>query len=95
MSNKEWLEDLMVIEWLKKVGERTQSNYKERYPKWLNFIGMKPTEQFKKRVKDLQNDNPKERAFFEDKVIEFKNQLVTQNLRASNLMYVNAHSQLF
>jgi hypothetical protein len=39
-----WLEDAFVIEWLSKVGERTQKNYKERYPKWLAFIGMTPSE---------------------------------------------------
>ena len=85
MSNKEWLEDPMVSEWLKKVGKRTQENYKERYPKWLAFIQMSPTAQFKRRVKDLQNDNPKERAFFEEKVIEFKNQLITQNLKPTSV----------
>ena len=30
MSNKEWLSDTYVTEWLSKVGERTQKNYKER-----------------------------------------------------------------
>lgn len=85
-TNKEWLNDAYVKEWLSKVGERTQKNYKERYPKWLNFIGMTPTEQFKKRIKDLQSDNPKERGFFEDKTVEFKNALVTQGLRASSVM---------
>lgn len=85
MANKEWLNDPYVIEWLNKVSERTQKNYKERYPKWLNFIQMSPTEQFQKRIKDLQSTNPKERGFFEDKVIEFKNLLITQNLRASSV----------
>lgn len=82
----DWQEDAFVIEWLSKVGERTQKNYKERYPKWLAFISMTPTEQFKKRVKDLQSTNPKERGYFEDKVIEFKNSLITQNFKASTVM---------
>jgi site-specific recombinase XerD len=81
----DWLEDAFVIEWLSKVGERTQKNYKERFPKWLAFIEMSPTEQFKKRVKDLQSTNPKERGYFEDKVIEFKNSLITQNYKASTV----------
>lgn len=38
-----------------------------------------------KRIKDLQSSNPKERGFFEDKVVEFKNLLVTQNLRPSSV----------
>jgi hypothetical protein len=71
MSNDDWLNDPFVKEWLPKVGARTQKNYKQRYPKWLSFIGMTPTEQFKKMGKDLQSSNPKERGFFEDKVIEF------------------------
>ena len=85
MSNKEWLNDPYAIEWLSKVGKRTQKNYKERYPKWLNFIGMTPTDQFQKRIKDLQSSNPKERGFFEDKVVEFKNLLITQNLKPSSV----------
>ncbi|MCW3995733.1 MAG: site-specific integrase [Candidatus Bathyarchaeota archaeon] len=85
MSNKEWLSDPYVTEWLSKVGDRTQQNYKERFPKWLAFIGMTPTEQFQKRIKDLQSTNPKERGFFEDKVVEFKNALIAQNFKASTI----------
>ncbi len=85
MTNKEWQKDPFVIEWLSKVGKRTQKNYKERYPKWLAFIQMSPTEQFQKRVKDLQSTNPKVRGFFEDKVVEFKNALVAQNYKASTV----------
>lgn len=81
-----WKEEPYVKEWLSKVSERTQKNYRERYPKWLRFINMTPTEQIQKRFKDLQSQNPKERGFFEDKVIEFKNVLVTQNLKASSVM---------
>jgi site-specific recombinase XerD len=81
----DWLNDSFAVEWLKKVGDRTQKNYKERYPKWLSFIGMTPTEQFKKRCKDLQSTNPKERGYFEDKVIEFKNSLIAQNYKASTV----------
>jgi site-specific recombinase XerD len=82
MSANDWLNDSYVKEWLAKIGDRTQKNYKERFPKWLAFIGMSPTEQFKKRCKHLQSDNPKERGFFEDKVIEYKNSMVAQNRKA-------------
>jgi site-specific recombinase XerD len=85
MANLNWLNDTFAKEWLSKVGERTQKNYKERYPKWLAFIGMTPTEQLKKRVKDLQSTNPKERGFFEDKVVEFKNALVEQNYKPATV----------
>lgn len=46
---------------------------------------MTPTEQIQKRFKDLQNNNPKVRGFFEDKTVEFKNVLITQNLKASSV----------
>lgn len=78
-SIAQWKQDPYVTEWLSKVGERTQKNYKERYPKWFAFIGMSPSDQFKKRCSDLQSDNPKQRGFFEDKVIEYKNSMVAQN----------------
>jgi site-specific recombinase XerD len=81
-----WKEDPYVKEWLGKVAERTAENYLQRFPRWLAFIEMSPTEQFKKRIKDLQSANPKERGFFEDKVVEFKNALVTQNLKATSVM---------
>src|SRR3972149_244007 len=81
----EWEKEPYVKEWLSKVSERTQKNYKERFPKWLTFIGMTPSAQIQKRFLDLQSQNPKERGFFEDKVVEFKNALITQNLRASSV----------
>jgi len=85
MANNGWKEEPYVKEWLSKVSERTQKNYKERFPKWLAFICLTPTEQIQKRFKDLQSTNPKERGFFEDKVVEFKNSLVTQNYKASTI----------
>src|SRR3990170_5504422 len=81
----EWEKEPYVIEWLSKVSERTQKNYRERFPKWLAFIGMSPSAQIQRRFKDLHSDNPKERGFFEDKVVEFKNALIAQNLRASSV----------
>ena len=81
----EWEKEPYVIEWLNKVSERTQKNYRERFPKWLTFVGMTPTEQIQRRFKDLQSQNPKERGFFEDKTVEFKNALITQNLRPSSV----------
>jgi site-specific recombinase XerD len=78
-SIAQWKQDPYVTEWLSKVGERTQKNYKARYQKWFAFIGMSPSDQFKKRCSDLQSDNPKERGFFEDKLVEYKNSMVAQN----------------
>jgi site-specific recombinase XerD len=85
-AKAEWRKDPYAEEWLSKVAKRTAQNYSERFPKWLAFIGMSPTEQFKKRIADLQSTNPKERGFFEDKVVEFKNALVTQGLMPNSVM---------
>lgn len=80
-----WKDDPYVLEWLKKVGATTRSNYIERFPRWLRFIQMSPTDQIQKRFRDLQSSNPKERGFFEDKVVEFKNALAVQGLRPTSV----------
>jgi site-specific recombinase XerD len=85
-TKAEWKKDPYAEEWLNKVAKRTAQNYSERLPRWLAFIEMSPTEQFKKRIADLQSSNPKERGFFEDKVVEFKNALVTQGLKPNSVM---------
>jgi len=56
-NSNSWKNDPYVKEWLSKVAERTQQNYIHRFPKWLDFIKMSPTEQFNKRIKDLQSTN--------------------------------------
>jgi site-specific recombinase XerD/regulator of replication initiation timing len=80
-----WKNDPYVKEWLSKVSKRTKQNYTENFPRWLAFIQMSPTEQIQKRFKDLQSSNPKERGFFEDKVIEYKNALVVQGLKPNTI----------
>jgi hypothetical protein len=82
----EWKTDPYVTERLGKVAERTAQNYSERFPRWLAFIGISPSEQILKRFKDLQSTNPKERGFFEDKMVEYKNALVIQGLKANSVM---------
>jgi site-specific recombinase XerD len=81
-----WKTEPYVTEWLSKVAERTKENYVYRFPKWLAFIQMSPTEQVTKRFKDLQSQNPKERGFFEDKAMEFKKTLIVQGLKASSVI---------
>ncbi len=79
-----WKEEPYVKEWFSKISKRTSKNYSYTFPKWLAFINMSPTEQIKKRFKDLQSNNPKERGWFEDKVVEFKNSLITQKAKDKN-----------
>ena len=78
MSHDNWLNDLYIKKWLGKKSKKTQKNYISFYPSWLAFIKMSPTEQIEKRVKDLQSSDLRERSWFEDKVIEYKNFLQTR-----------------
>lgn len=75
MANESWKEEPYVKKWLSKVGKRTQKNYKERFPKWLAFIGMTPPEQIQKRMHDLTTQNIAERTFFEDQFRAYKEYL--------------------
>lgn len=75
MSYDNWLNDSYIQKWFKALAERTRENYTERFPEWLAFIQMTPTDMIQKRIRDLQNSNPQVRGWFEDKVIEFKNAL--------------------
>lgn len=79
MANTDWINDPYAKEWLDKIkAPRTRENYVKFFPKWLTFIQMSPTDQIQRRFKDLQSSNPKERGFFEDKVVEFKQASVEQ-----------------
>src|SRR5271169_2923700 len=51
----------------------------------VSFYSDDPTEQIQKRFKDLQSSNPKERGFFEDKIVEFKNSMVVQGLKPTSI----------
>ena len=82
MTSDNWKQDPYAKSWLGKVSKRTQENYSATFPKWLSFIKMSPTEQIEKRVRDLQSGDLRERCWFEDKVIEYKNFLATQGYRA-------------
>jgi integrase len=71
-----WLKDQYVKEWFVGLSDASKDNYTNEFPKWLEFIKMTPTQQIEKRLNDIRSDNPRERAFFERKMIEFKNMLV-------------------
>lgn len=74
----DWLNDPYIQKWLKKKSKKTRKNYVSFFPSWLAFIKMNPTEQIERRVKDLQSNDLRERCWFEDKVIEYKNFIQTQ-----------------
>ena len=84
--NTEWQKDSYVERWLTGLKQRTKNNYKERFPQWLTFIGMSPTEMIKKRMHDITTQDLTERQFFEDKFREYKEYLETKgNLRGSSV----------
>ncbi len=96
MAADDWTNDPYTIEWLGKVAERTAQYYKERCSRWLVFINMNPSEQIHRRFKDLQSSNPKERGFFEEKTIDYKDALVTQGLKANSVMsYIISVTRFF
>lgn len=76
MKNTEnWLNDKYVSTWLKGLAERTKENYLRELPEWLEFIGLSPTEQINKRLKDTSSQNMNERTFFEQKFRAYKEHL--------------------
>jgi integrase len=72
MSKNDLLNDAFVQRWLNGLSERTKQNYLERIPSWIEFIGMSPTEQIQKRLKDTASSDLTERTYFECKFREFK-----------------------
>ena len=94
LNFENWLEDAYVQKWLKGLDENTTRGYKRNFPKWLEFIGLTPTEQIKKRLKDLRG-NEIERVFFEEKVIEFKEMLETQKYEGSTIHNIHSAVQSF
>ena len=72
MSKNDLLNDAFVQRWLKGLSERTKQNYLERIPSWIEFIGISPTAQIEKRLKDTASSELTERTYFECKFREFK-----------------------
>ena len=84
--NIEWQKDSYVERWLTGLKKRTKENYKERFPQWLTFIGMTPTEMINRRMNDSISKDISERQFFEDKWRKYKEYLETKgNLRGSSV----------
>lgn len=72
---KNWETDKAVTVWLSQLASRTVENYKSDFPTWLKYIGMSPSEQVQKRIKDLQSDEVITRRFFERKLTQWKKDL--------------------
>jgi integrase len=73
--NRDYVKDTYVQKWLVGLAEKTKANYIKNLPEWLTFIGMTPTAQIQKRMKDTVSQNLAKRQFFEGKFREFKEHL--------------------
>jgi integrase len=67
--------DKYVESWLTGLSESTKKNYLKDWSKWLDFIGMSPTQQIEKRLQDLTSKDLTERTFFEQKFRAYKEYL--------------------
>jgi hypothetical protein len=72
---KPYESDPYFQQWLVGLSERTKKNYTEEFGIWHEFMGMTPTEQIEKRLKDTASTDMTERMFFENKFREFKETL--------------------
>jgi site-specific recombinase XerC len=77
-----WNEEETVKDWLQGLAEKTKKHYQEDFPKFLEFAGMQPNEIIQSRLKDLSSTNPKTRFRWERKVLEYKEYLKEQNIKA-------------
>jgi site-specific recombinase XerD len=94
--------DKAVSEWFKSVGnERTVSNYRNDFPKFLKFVRehttfKTPSEIIEARRKDLQSQDPKTQRRFEALGIEFMHYLESQHLRYNSVKtYLRTMESLF
>jgi len=70
MSN--WQNDKHVQNWLENLkSERTVSNYKERFPKFLAWVKKTPTEIIDSRLEHLTTRDLQKRRFWEKQLVKF------------------------
>jgi len=94
--------DEAVSEWFRSVGnERTVSNYRNDFPKFLKFViehttFKTPSQIIEQRRKDLQSQDPKTQRRFEALGIEFMHYLESQHLRYNSIKtYLRTMESLF
>jgi len=70
MSN--WQNDKHVTDWFENLkSERTVSNYKERFPKFLKWIQKTPTEIIESRLQHLTTTDLAKRRYWEKQLVKF------------------------
>jgi hypothetical protein len=70
--NPALLNDQYIKQWQTGLSQTTKSNYLITFEKWVNFLGMTPTEQIEKRIADLTSTDLSQRNFFENKFRDYK-----------------------
>ena len=67
-----WLEDEHVKNWFENLkSDRTRQNYKERFPRFLSFVKMSPSEIIESRLEQLTTTEIDKRAYWELQLIKF------------------------
>ena len=74
-TQKPFESDKYVQTWLTGLSDRTRKNYILHISGWLEFVGMSPTEQIEKRLKDTSSINMEDRTFFENKFRGYRESL--------------------
>jgi hypothetical protein len=83
--DRSYANDPYVRKWLTGLSKTTQGSYTRLFVEWQNFIGMTPSAQIQKRVKDLTSEDLTERLYFENKFREFKELLERTKGKASTV----------
>jgi len=81
MPKKSWLEDATVKQWFRNLSERTKKNYREQFPKWLDFVNESPSKIIENRRQHEKSNKPEVKRFYEDKLIAFKNSLQGKDMK--------------
>ena len=72
MSKMSWLNDKYVRNWLENLkSERTVENYKERFPRFLEWVQKTPSEIIKSRLEHLTSQDLSKRRHWEQQLIKF------------------------
>jgi integrase len=72
MVKMSWLNDKHVQNWFENLkSERTVQNYKERFPRFLEWCKKTPTEIIKSRLEHLTTQDLEKRRYWESRLIKF------------------------
>jgi len=86
MKSDSWLQDKYVKNWFEQIGsERTKTNYKREFPKFLEWIKQTPSEIIESRLQHLTTTNIAKRQFWEQQLIKYMHFLEGKGLRSDTI----------